>query len=316
MFISIEYRYAFVHIPKTAGEWLYLMLRDASKKDDLLSIGFWGQDHKKHIDTTHIHQGILHDYISSKLYSECVSFCVVRNPYNRFYSAFGDLPSKAVYSKSVAHRQPKAQRFWNHKYPAYDAPHKTDDASTKRRLFHTFCNLVDKFHITTDVITKHNIHLIPQHCFVYKPDENGRPAVRNVSHVLRFEHLGEDLVALFDRYRFPHAQHPRRHYNGSYRIRFDTADAQRNRKSYLQYYTPETIALVNQWYTKDFEYFGFEKLNPMQFAKVDKTIVSIGNAPFSQNAPTSHCRRNTSKSKRVNVNKTKKRYVKPKRPVR
>ena len=132
MFISIEYRYAFVHIPKTAGEWLYLMLRNASRKDDLLSIGFWGQDHRTHIDATHLYQAILYNYISPQLYNDCVSFCVVRNPYNRFYSAFGDLPSKTQYSKSVAHRQPKAERFWIHKYPAYRAPNKTDDLNRSK----------------------------------------------------------------------------------------------------------------------------------------------------------------------------------------
>ena len=279
MFISIEYRYAFVHIPKTAGEWLYLMLRNASRKDDLLSIGFWGQDHRTQIDATHLHQAILYNYISPQLYNDCVSFCVVRNPYNRFYSAFGDLPSKTQYSKSVAHRQPKAERFWIHKYPAYQAPNKTDDLNRSKQLFHTFCALVDHHNITTDTITKHNIHLIPQHCFVYKTDQNAHTCFKNVNHILRFEHLGRDLEKLFNHYHFPHTKHPRKHYSGSYKIRFDTADVERNRTSYLRFYTPQSIAFVNRWYAKDFEYFGFKKLAPAQFETIDKTIISTAHTP-------------------------------------
>ena len=287
MFISLEYRYAFVHIPKTAGEWLFHMLNNASWKDNLLSIGFWGQDHKACIDATHLHQGVLYDYVSPKLYEECVSFCVVRNPYNRFYSAFGDLPSKTAYSKMVAHRQSNAQRFWVHKYPAYVAPSKTDGVARAKELFHMFCDIVERYDITNDAITKHNIHLIPQHYFVYRTDEQGvgnkREPKKNVDHVLRFEELGRDLTTLFDRFAFPHSHRPRRHYRGSDKIRFDTADVQRNRKSYIDRYSPKAIALVNALYAGDFERFGFEKLDPTRFMKLDTTgIVLMANAPFAK----------------------------------
>lgn len=309
MFISLEYRYAFVHIPKTAGEWLFHMLNDASWKDNLLSISFWGQDHKARIDATHLHQGILYDYVSPKLYEECVSFCVVRNPYNRFYSAFSDLPSKTAYSKTVAHRQSNTQRFWVHKYPAYLASSKTDSVSRSKELFHRFCDIVERHDITNDVITKHNIHLIPQHCFVYKADEQGVDnKKKNVDHVLRFEELGRDLTTLFDTFAFPHSHRPRRHYKGSYKIRFDTADVQRNRKSYIDMYSPKSIALVNDLYAEDFERFGFEKLDPVRFTKLDTTrIVLMADAPFAKR----HTTHNTKKKSNARAHtKTKPKRIK------
>ena len=232
MFISLEYRYAFVHIPKTAGEWLFHMLNDCAWKDRTLAIAFWGQDHKHVVDLTHIHQGNMNDYISPKLYDECVSFCVVRNPYNRFYSAFGDLPSKMDYSKSVAHRQPHTQRFWTHKYPRYEHAKGAPSVAKARELFEHFCAIVKKHNVAHDAITKHNIHLVPQYKFVYR--ENSKHQFeKNVDYVLRFETLGNDLTTLFNKHHFPHSKKPRKHYQGSYKIQFHTADEKRNQKSYI-----------------------------------------------------------------------------------
>lgn len=303
MFISLEYRYAFVHIPKTAGEWLFHMLNDAAWKDNTLSIAFWGQDHTRNIDATHLYQDILYDYVSPVLYKECVSFCVVRNPYNRFYSACGDLPSKTAYSKSVAHRQPNAERFWIHKYPAYEAPHKQDVVAKAKRLFERFCDLVDEHNIVNDTITKHNIHLVPQHKFVYRTVTPTRTE-KNVQCVLRYEQLGADLTRLFNQYGFPHSQRPRKHYNGSYKIRFDTADVQRNQQSYLQYYTAKTIALVNRLYAEDFERFGFDKLDPAQFTTLDKRVVRVANRRRAQHISkhtSQHTSKHTSKKRSVGV---------------
>lgn len=303
MFISLEHRYAFVHIPKTAGEWLFHMLKDCVWKDRTLSIAFWGQDHKHAIDLTHLHQGNIANYISPELYNECVSFCVVRNPYNRFYSAFGDLPSKMDYSESVSNRQPNAQRFWTHKYQRYEDAKSTKSLVKAKQLFQTFCDIVENHNVVNDSITKHNIHLVPQYKFVYSEDSN-KQLHKNVDYVLRFETLGKDLTTLFNKHHFPHAKRPRKHYTGSYKIQFDTADETRNQKSYLDKYTPASIALVNRVYTKDFELFGFEKLDPAQFESIDKLVVSMANTPFNLNGQQknirvkSHSKKNRGKKKR------------------
>lgn len=272
MFISLEYRYAFVHIPKTAGEWLFRMLETSAWKDGTLSIQFWGQDHKHAIDLTHIHQDILHNYIGKPLYDECISFCVVRNPYNRFYSAFGDIPSKIKYSKSVLHVQPKAQRFWTHKYPTFTAPSKTSNDLERRELFQRFCDIVQEHDIVNDTITKHNIHLIPQHKFVYR-NENGR-VKKNVDVVLRYEHLGSDLQQFFNKNKFPNMKRQKKHFPGSKVINFASVDPSKIQKSYVKYYTPRLIAYINKCYADDFKYFGIPQLDPVSFEKVPRPSVT------------------------------------------
>ena len=141
-------------------------------------------------------------------------------------------------------------------------------------------------------ITKHNIHLIPQYKFVYKEDEQHQ-LHKNVDVVLRFEKLGKDLTTLFNHNKFPHAKRPRKHYPGSSKIRFDTADEGRNQKSYLDRYTPSSIALVNHLYAKDFELFGFKMIDPSMFETIDKTSVCMATSPFDNKF------RSHSKSKRT-----------------
>ena len=275
MFISLEYRYAFVHIPKTAGEWLFKMLTECGWKDHTLSVAFWGQDHKHAVDLTHLHQGNLGNYISPTLYDECVSFCVVRNPYNRFYSAFNDLPSKMEYSESVAYRQSAStQRFWTHKYPRYEDAKAAKSVGQTKELFQQFCDIVATHNVANDEITKHNIHLVPQYKFVYREGGGKTTLHKNVDFVLRYEQLGKDLTNVFDLHKFPHSKRPRKHYNGSYQIQFDTADEKRNQKSYLDKYTPASIALVNTLYAKDFELLGFDTLDPTQFERVARPVAS------------------------------------------
>ena len=280
MFISLEYRYAFVHIPKTAGEWLYKMFSKCAWKDQTPSVEFWGQDHVRHMDITHVHQDVLYDYVGKVLYDECVSFCVVRNPYNRFYSAFGDIPSKVEYSTHVAQkRNADNQCFWTHKYPVYADPKKTDDTDRRQELFEVFCGVVDTHHIPNDTITKHNIHLIPQHKFVYYCNGHDHDStthetqlVKNVTNVLRFESLQQDLVNMFNQNNFPHSKRPRKRYPGSHEIRFDTLKPFKLTQSYIDRYSPKSIALVNKYYKKDFELFGFEMLDPVAFTAVRRPI--------------------------------------------
>ena len=56
MYLSIEYKFLFIHIPKCAGEWLYNKLRygiHASR------IAYWGLDKGSDIDLAHLYQDIV-----------------------------------------------------------------------------------------------------------------------------------------------------------------------------------------------------------------------------------------------------------------
>lgn len=199
MFLTLDHRIAFIHIPKTAGETIYRILGKAFESGmvrqpngtrqwhDSAYLSFWGQDKQRGIDATHLYQDILYEYVGQVLYESCVSFAVIRDPYDRFYSAFADIPSKVHYSRDIAKN---AEPFWVHKYPEYTAVTKPDTPEARAKAFRTFCSLVDTHNIVHDTITKHNIHLVPQHRFVYR---NG---TRNVTELIRFDRLHIDLVNL------------------------------------------------------------------------------------------------------------------------
>lgn len=216
MYIDLDHRLAFVHIPKTAGEQIYRILykvfqsgmrpqtrgANGMRWQDSASVSFWGQDKLRGLDATHLHQGILYDYVGRTLYESCVSFAVVRDPYDRFYSAFGDIPSKVAYSRKMGNDDP----FWvGRGYSEYGNP-KGPGVTPEARaaMFERFCDIVEAEGIVDDAVTKHNIHLVPQHKFVYAHEGNGvgstGTARANVTVVVRFDTLGtlyEQLEAAY-----------------------------------------------------------------------------------------------------------------------
>jgi hypothetical protein len=261
MFLTLEHRFAFVHIPKTAGQQIFqLFVRGLPPAgwEPKLHIAYWGQDATTLTDLTHLHQGNLYDYVPKALYKSCVSFCVVRDPYNRFYSAFQDLPLKMAFSKKWENSHP----FWTERYPEYANPKApgVDAAATLAQ----FCDIVDTHKVPTDTITKHNIHLIPQHMFVFRKD-----GTQNVGTWLKFEALDTALPAWFTQHKLPFVKHASYTNKGKHwrkcKIHFNDLNPARLQSSYLPKYTPAAIALVNKWYKRDFEAFGYKMLDPASF---------------------------------------------------
>ena len=275
MFLTLEHRFAFVHIPKTAGEQLFQIFVNGILSKSWyppLNIAYWGQDAHSVLDITHLHQDVLYQYIPEHLYNECVSFCVVRNPYNRFYSAFGDLPSKIAYCRRSSRRTPNPHPFWIEKYPEYPNPKASNVNAAE--AFVTFCQIIDSRRIPTDTVTKHNIHVIPQHRFVYRA--NGS---KNVKEVLRFEQLHKELPALFIKHKLPFVRNTHFTNRGKKwnqrRVHFNDLDVSRLSKSYLSKFTPSSIALVNKWYKRDFEAFGYDMIDPTSFEVPASTITPL-----------------------------------------
>ena len=65
MILSIYYKFIYIHIPKTAGEWLTNKLRKSIRWDSQL-IAYWGLDKHNDLDITHIHQKMANRYSGSK----------------------------------------------------------------------------------------------------------------------------------------------------------------------------------------------------------------------------------------------------------
>jgi hypothetical protein len=220
MFITLDHRFAFVHIPKTAGEKVYKIMYDAFRSGlvpdpttpitkrhttppvwhDSAFSAFWGQDNLKGTDATHLHQDIMYDYVGKALYESCVSFAVVRNPYDRFYSAFCDIPSKIRYSQEIGNAEP----FWvGAGYPEYGDPRAAGTTPEQRAaMFERFCDIVEQHDIVNRPVTKHNVHLIPQVRFVYRTSAAATPNKRmgtkpNVTTIVHFEKLHTELPEVF-----------------------------------------------------------------------------------------------------------------------
>ena len=95
-------------------------------------------------------------------------------------------------------------------------------------------------------------HCIPQHKFAYV-DGN-----RFIDHVLKMENLDDEFSALMERYQLPvklmHANKtPMKGVSGT--------------KLGVEDLSEEAIMKINEWAGPDFEYFGYEKLDPSSKAK-------------------------------------------------
>ena len=230
MYLSIEYKFLFIHIPKCAGEWLYNKLRYGIHTP---RIAYWGLDKKYDIDLAHLYQDIVSNYIPTKLYNDYFTFAIVRNPYNRFYSAYKDLLKKmSEYS------------VWYTKYPLY-------------KTFEEFAKIVDKkaFH---DKITRHNIHIVPQHKFILKDNKN------NVNQLIKYEEMNIGLPTLFDKLKIDYIKN--KEYTGR-KLNFNDIKIENIKKTYFDHYTPEIIKIVNRLYEKDFELLGYKMLSSTDLNK-------------------------------------------------
>jgi len=226
MFLTIEYKFIFIHIPKAAGEWLFWKFRNGIHSP---IIAYWGLDKSNDTDLTHVYQDNSYNYIPEPLFNTYYKFVIARNPYNRFYSAYKDLIQKS-----------SEYAVWHVKYPKY-------------KTFTEFCNIVEN-QAFNDKITKHNIHIIPQYKFIMK---NGKI---NVQKILKYENMHIDLPNLMTELNVPFIRN--KGFEGKKQIHFNDINYERLQTSYMKFYTPEAIRLVNKLYKLDFEICGYEMVTP------------------------------------------------------
>lgn len=250
MILSIYYKFIYIHIPKTAGEWLTNKLRKSIRWDSQL-IAYWGLDKHNDLDITHIHQKIANRYLPEPLFIEFFKFTICRNPYNRFYSAFKDIPAKV---EAFGHKN----RFWIDKYPEFET-------------LDEFCKIVEE-HAINDKISRHNIHIVPQHEFIL---QNGKV---NVQKIIKYEEMDKELPKLMDYLKIPYSKT----FSSNNRIlHFTDVKSDNLNKSYLDKLTPNAIALINRLYKKDFEILGYKMIQPKE--KISRSLKRININPFLKN---------------------------------
>lgn len=239
MYLSIEYKFLFIHIPKCAGEWLYNKLRYGIHQP---RITYWGFDKSNDTDLAHLYQSIMSNYIPAQLYNKYTTFAIVRNPYNRFYSAYKDLLKKM-----------SEYAVWYTKYPLY-------------KTFDEFAKIVDK-KAFNDTITRHNIHIVPQYKFILSNNDNN-----NVDHLIKYEEMNIELPKLFDKLKVDYVKN--KNYTGR-KLHFNDVKLENIKKNYYDFYTPEILEIVNRLYKKDFELLGYKMLTNDDIKKNKLTISRV-----------------------------------------
>ncbi len=215
-----NHRVVHLHIPKTAGTQVGDIFAELGDMS-------WEREHwygttvidGRHVELQHLSLVELREF-SHREFDSYHTFAVVRDPYQRLISEY----------------------HWRHRSRGLDPlvvrPVDTFEelvASIPWDLDHNwsrYAALADGPH--ANLLT----HLRPQWQSVCDSAGRRDPAVQ----IVHFERLGEELTPLLQRWHVPVA--PPWHHRAP--------------RNLAEYFTPETMAVVNRVYAQDFEWFGYE----------------------------------------------------------
>ena len=208
-----------LHIPKNGGTSIWQVLGKPKGVD-------WTLTHASAEDWRIL--------LSHERYENAVTFAVIRNPYDRLYSAWayfaGDTPTSST-------------------WPGLEVNSKiVKDASGPNCTFEYFV-------LNTPGIETNLEHFIPQARWI----EGVTPGSLDVTHILKFESLDSQWEKFCEDVGFECEPLP--HRNASTRGPWEDA------------FTPELIAKANEMYAKDFEMLPYEMLSPETFAVEPALIV-------------------------------------------
>ena len=108
----------------------------------------------------------------------------------------------------------------------------------------------------TDVKSNLHGHMLPQHLYVY--DEFGD---RIITHILRYENLAEEFDNLMKEYGLP-IRLPPKSEKTSFHMYSVRGNKQPPKKFTARDISPENIAMINEVYARDFEYFRYNMRHP------------------------------------------------------
>ena len=233
MIISVKNKFLFFHIPKAGGKHVndYFIKKYKKNKSGMAmpNILYWEKDPNTDFDLAHIYQDIAPFYISQHMIDKYYSFTIVRNPYNRCYSAYRDI--------LVVKGNNKGKQNYGVWVSQYKKP----------KDFSEFCTMIEK--VANDEPKWYNIHITPQYKFVYHKTK------KVVKFVGKFETMDKDFHKIFKDVGMK--------VNDIWLKNKKTLDVDidKVRESYLEHFTPEDIHNVNKTYLKDFILFNY----PMEY---------------------------------------------------
>lgn len=232
MILSIKHNFIFIHIPKTGGESITQKLRwHTTKKrrgEDLQDFIYWGQDDE--VDLAHIYQEILSRYVPQDMINKYFKFCIVRNPYNRCYSAYRDLFMGAEDKHAIK----SSYGVWVSKYK-------------KPESLGEYCNMLSK--VSSNTPTRVNIHVIPQYMYIYDKTK------KNMDYIGHYETMDKDMKHIYEKFNIKEDVwfDNQRTYN----VKVDNL-----KKSYMKEFTPPDIHAINRTYFADFILFDYPIVVP------------------------------------------------------
>ena len=232
MILSIKHKFIFIHIPKTGGESITQKLRQHITKkrryEDLQDFIYWGHD--EDTDLAHIYQHILSLYVPQDMITKYFKFCIVRNPYNRCYSAYRDLFMGAANKHAVK----SSYGVWVGKY---DKPSSLSD----------YCKMLGN--VSGNTPTQFNIHVIPQYMYVYTGNK------KRMDHIGHYETMDKDMKFIYDKFNIKDEawfENPE-----TYNVKVDNL-----KKSYIGELAPADIHEINRAYFADFILFDYPIVIP------------------------------------------------------
>ena len=164
MIISDKNKFVFIHIPKNSGTAMTKELQKTYNDSQLLmycerdgiNIG---------IDKMHLYFDVIDKFISKNILDNYIKFCIVRNPYNKLYSAWNFIKERHGYNNV--------------------------NDFIKYKLNEEF--IYEKELIPGDA----RVHYRPQFTFVYDNENN-----KFADFIIRYENLNEDISKINKKYNF------------------------------------------------------------------------------------------------------------------
>jgi hypothetical protein len=162
MIICDEKKFVFIHIPKNSGTAMTKELQKTYKDTQLLM--FCERDGINiGIDKMHLYYDVIDKFIPKNILDKYFKFCIIRNPYNKLYSAWNFIKERHGYSDV--------------------------NDFIKYKLNEEF--IYGKELIPGDA----RVHYRPQFTFVYDNENNKFP-----DFIIRYENLNEDISKMNEKY--------------------------------------------------------------------------------------------------------------------
>jgi len=158
MIICDEKKFIFIHIPKNAGTTMSKILLENYKCNMLSKV-----DYTTGIDKMHLYDEVIDKYISKEVVNTYKTFCIIRNPYEKIYSAWQYLRKRYKYNN--------INDFVNN-------------------------HLDEEFIFGFELIPMDaRVHYRPQYTFIYDLSGN-----KTVDFIIRYENLNNDIIELNNKF--------------------------------------------------------------------------------------------------------------------